>query len=108
MLVITPEFVSMDCFFVDFAIIAVSFCGFTPEFMKLRVFFEMKTFVFDCAPDFVQFRVGPDSRIKRNEVFVPPPKICLCPPVMLSWRQAWQQVVHPCCRLNARVMVVKF
>ena len=52
-LVIIPEFMSKNCFFVDFAIKTVCFCGFTPEFMIMCVFtsefveictfFEMKT-----------------------------------------------------------------
>ena len=43
-LVITLEFVSKNCFFVDFAINTVCFCGVTPEFMKIRVYFGTKTF----------------------------------------------------------------
>ena len=41
--VITPEFASKNCFFIDFAINTVCFCGFTPKFMKISVYFGIKT-----------------------------------------------------------------
>ena len=107
-LVIIPEFMSKNCFFVDFAIKTVCFCGFSPEFMKIRIFtsefvefctfFAMKTRIcgtsrifwdkdlfFDLHPRFrrisrwTSISFGPHSRILRNKVFVHP-QICLCLP----------------------------
>ena len=52
-LVITPEVVSNNCFFVDFAIKIVCFCGFSSEFMKIRVYFGMKTLFLVFISDFV-------------------------------------------------------
>ena len=48
MLVITPEFVSKNCFFVDFVINTVCFCGFSPEFMKISAYFGI-IIVFFCG-----------------------------------------------------------
>ena len=45
-LVITPEFVGKNCFFIDFAIKTVCFCGFTPEFTKTHVYCGIKTSFF--------------------------------------------------------------
>ena len=45
-LVITLNFVSKNCFFVDFAIYTNCFCGLTPEFMIIRVYFGSKIFFF--------------------------------------------------------------
>ena len=47
-LAITLEFASKNCFFVDFAIKTV--CVFTPEFMKILVYFGIKTFFFGLLP----------------------------------------------------------
>ena len=44
-LLITLKFVSKNCFFADFAMNTDCFCGFTPEIMKLRVYFGTKTFI---------------------------------------------------------------
>ena len=44
-LVITPELVSKNCFFVDFTIKTVCFCGFIPEFMNFRVFLGLRPFL---------------------------------------------------------------
>ena len=44
-LLITLKFVSKNCFFVDFAMNTDCFCGLTPEIMKLRVYFGMKTLI---------------------------------------------------------------
>ena len=57
-LVTTPQFVSKNCCFVDFAIKTVCFCGFTPEFMKIRVHFAMKTLFFGLH---LRFRENPRS-----------------------------------------------
>ena len=40
----TPKFVSKNCFFVDFAIVTVCFCGYTPKFMVIRTVFGIKLF----------------------------------------------------------------
>ena len=57
-LVISPEFVSKNCFFVEFAIKTVCFCGFTPEFMKICVCRGIKTFFFLVfTSDFVEIRM---------------------------------------------------
>ena len=45
-LVITLNFVSKNCFFVDFAINTNCFCGLTPEFMIIRVYFGSTIFFF--------------------------------------------------------------
>ena len=45
-LVITREFVSKNCFLVNFAISTVCLCGFIPEFMKIRVYLGTKIFFF--------------------------------------------------------------
>ena len=45
-LVFTPELVSKNCFFLDFAIKIVCFSGFTQEFINIRVYFGGKPFCF--------------------------------------------------------------
>ena len=56
-LVVTPEFVNKNGFSVDFAIKTFCFCGFTPKFMKIRTFVEMKTiFFYVFISDFVEIR----------------------------------------------------
>ena len=52
-LVVTPEFVSKNCFFADFAIKTLFF-GSTPEIEKICVFFELKTFFFGFIPEFAE------------------------------------------------------
>ena len=51
-----------------------SFCGFTPEIVKVRAFFKMKTFFSVFTPKVVvnTFVFGPHSQIKNIELFVPP------------------------------------
>ena len=114
-LVVTPEFVSKNCFFVDFAIKIVCLCGCTQEFMKIRVYFEMKTFFFWSSPqvsrnfadfwrrrpNFLENRVifetktiflvfAPDFvEFHKGIKFSCPPKIpnfVYAPPVTPSWR----------------------
>ena len=46
----SAEFVGKNCFFVEFAMKTVSFCGFIPEFMEIRALFEMRTFFFWSLP----------------------------------------------------------
>ena len=80
---------SKNCFFADFVIKTLfcvvsprnswkfahflrlrAFFAFTPEFVKIRTYFEMKTFFF-----------GTHSRIRTIKVFVSPPKkILFMPP----------------------------
>ena len=92
MLVITPELVSKNCFFVDFATKTVCCCGFTPEFIKVRVVFETMTFYFYFY--FLFFWSSPQisSNFAMNIFFLVhtfefkdinfscPHKICLCLP----------------------------
>ena len=85
-LVITPELVSKNCCFVDFAIKTVCFCDFTPKFIKICVYFGIKTFFWGgLYPRFRQISlwtilfVGPLSRIQRNKVFVPPLNLFMPP-----------------------------
>ena len=58
MLVVIQEFESKNCFFADFALKTLLFCGFTQKIMDIRVFFEMKTFFFFLffvfTPEFVE------------------------------------------------------
>ena len=91
LLVVTPEFVSKNCF------LAGKFCNenlflwFNPEIHKIRAFLEMKTFLV-FTPDFVEFR-NEDLcflvHIRSIKVFVSLPKFVYAPPVTLSWRRAW-------------------
>ena len=70
----TPEFVKISAFFLKWR----AFFVFTPEFVKIRAYFEMKTF-------FLVHTLG----FEVLKFLCPPPKICLCPPVTLSWRRTW-------------------
>ena len=88
-LVITTEFVSKNCFFADFL------CGYTPEFVKIRAYIEIKTILLVFTPDFAEFRdenfcflvhtLGFEvlKFLCPQNLFTPP-----SPPVTLSWRRA--------------------
>ena len=69
-LVITPEFVSKNCFFVDFAAIkTVCVFGISPEFIKICIYFGIKTFFFlTFTLDFVENRTvfEMNTRIREN------------------------------------------
>ena len=62
-LVITPDFVSKNCFFADFVIKSLFLCGFTPEFVKIRAFFEIKSLRSSCKIDTPAFLLGYDANI---------------------------------------------
>ena len=87
------------------------FCGFPPKSVKICGFFKVKTFfgpklressrIF-CGEDFFLVFTPAFVEISNKNLcffvhtlkfevlkFLFPPKICLCPPVMLSWRRAW-------------------
>ena len=55
-LIITLEFVGKNYFFVDFAINTNCLCGYTPGFMKIRVYFGRKTFFLVFTSEVVEIR----------------------------------------------------
>ena len=97
-LVITPEFVSKNCFFADF-VIKILFLWFHPKIRKnSRIFLRWRAFFFVFTPEFMKIRAyiemkiffffGSHSRIQSIILFVLSPKFVYVPSVTLSWRQA--------------------
>ena len=67
-LVITREFVGKNCFFEDFAMNTDCLCGLTPGFMKIRVYFERRTFfIFSFCIHGLHLRIRGNSHVFRDE-----------------------------------------
>ena len=99
-LVITPEFVSKNCFFADFAIKTL-FLWFHPRIREISRIFRTKIFFLVFTPEFVEFRKDLCFLVHSLEFEVLKflcilPQIGLCPLVTLSWRWACVMLARYC------------